>query len=90
MTYPKIVAYKTTQVARMYLNLFLDDGFTGVQVADYGLTNEFRLRGVKQMRKERKFYTADYTTATVLVSGYDELGNECVLTSDLLYYQLGA
>jgi len=88
MAHPKIVAYKTTQVARMYLNLFLDEGFTGVQVADYGLTKEFRLRGVKQMRTERKFFNSNYIT--ILVSGYDELGNECVLTSDLLYYQLGA
>ena len=86
MTHPKIVSYKGSQVARMYLNLFLDEGFTGVQVADHGLTNEFRLRGVKQMRKERKFYNSMLTT--IWVSGYDELGNQCVLTSDLLYYQL--
>ena len=56
MNQPKIVSYKGAQVARMYLNLFLDEGFTGVQVADYGLTKEFRLRGVKQMRRERKFF----------------------------------
>jgi len=84
MAHPKIVSYKGAQVARMYLNLFLDEGFTCVQVADYGLTQEFRLRGVKQMRTARKFYNSN--DVTILVSGFDELGNQCVLTSDLLYY----
>ena len=88
MAQPKIYSYKGAQVARMYLNLFLDENFTGVQVADFGLTKEFSQRGVKQMRAERKFFNS--MTTTIWVSGFDELGNQCVLTSDLLYYQLGA
>ena len=83
---PKIRANKAYQIARMYLNWFIEDKFTGIQVADYGLTKEFRLKGVKQMRKSRRFLNSN--DVTILVSGYDELGNECVLTSDLLYYNL--
>jgi hypothetical protein len=40
------------------------------------------------MRKERQFVNGDYQRATILLSGYDELGNNCVVTSDLLYYQV--
>ena len=88
MTHPKIRGYKSFQVAKMHLELFLEAGFTGVQVADYALTQPYRNKGVTQMRKERKFINGDYQTATILLSGFDELGNQCVLTSDLLYYQL--
>lgn len=88
MTHPKIVNYKAYNVTKMYLELFLEAGFTGVQVADYGLTQPYRNKGVTQMRKARKFINNDYSTAIVLLSGFDELGNQCVLTSDLLYYQL--
>lgn len=88
MTHPKIVSYKAYNVTKMHLELFLEAGFTGIQVADYALTQPYRNKGVTQMRKERKFINGDYTTATILLSGFDELGNQSVLTSDLLYYQL--
>jgi hypothetical protein len=88
MTHPKITNYKTYQVAKMHLELFIEAGFTGIQVADYGLTQEYRTKGVAQMRKERQFVNGDYQRVTILLSGFDELGNNCVLTSDLLYYQL--
>ena len=88
MTHPKITSYKACQVVKMHLELFLEAGFTGVQVADYGLTQPYRNKGVTQMRKARPFVNSDYQQATILLSGFDELGNNCVLTSDLLYYQL--
>ena len=88
MTHPKIVSYKAYQVVKMHLELFLEAGFTGVQVADYGLTQPYRNKGVTQMRKARPFVNGDYQQATILLSGFDELGNNCVVTSDLLYYQL--
>lgn len=88
MTHPKIVSYKAYNVTKMHLELFIEAGFTGIQVADYGLTQPYRNKGVTQMRKRRQFINGDYQTATILLSGFDELGNQCVLTSDLLYYQL--
>lgn len=88
MAHPKIVSYKAYNVTKMHLELFLEAGFTGVQVADYALTQPYRNRGVTQMRKERKLSNADFQPVSILLSGFDELGNQCVLTSDLLYYQL--
>lgn len=86
MTHPKIVNYKAYNVTKMHLELFIESGFKGIQVADYALTQPYRNKGVTQMRKARKFCNSN--DVTVLLSGFDELGNQCVLTSDLLYYQL--
>jgi hypothetical protein len=88
MTHPKIVSYKAYQVIKTHLELFIEAGFTGIQVADYGIAQEYRTKGVRQMRKERQFVNGDYQRVTILLSGFDELGNNCVVTSDLLYYQL--
>ena len=84
MTHPKIVSYKAYQVTKMHLELFLEAGFTGVQVADYGLTQEYRTKGVTQMRRARSFGNL----GDILVQGYDELGNTVVLTSNLQTYNI--
>lgn len=75
MAHAKIVNYQQACMARDWLRTALANGITRLYVADFGLFNEFRLRGVQQMRTFRQ-----YNGNNVLTSGLDELGNLIVLT----------
>ncbi len=75
MAHAKIVNYQQACMARDWIATALSNGITRLYVADFGLFNEFRPRGVQQMRTFRQ-----YEGNNVLVTGLDELGNLIVLT----------
>jgi hypothetical protein len=83
MAHAKIVNYLAYQATRDWVLTSMGNDIHGIQVADYGLFCEFRLKGVQQMRTFRKYGTAD-----VYARGFDSLGNEIVFTSTLTNYSI--
>ena len=81
---PKITYYQAVALVRDWIDVALNNGIHGIQVADYGLTQEYRTKGVTQMRRARSFGNL----GDILVQGYDELGNTVVLTSNLQTYNI--
>jgi hypothetical protein len=84
MAHPKITYYQAVALVRDWIDVALTNGITGIQVADYGITQEYRTKGVTQMRRARSFGNL----GDILVQGYDELGNTVVLTSNLKTYNI--
>jgi hypothetical protein len=84
MAHPKITYYQAVLLVRDWIDVALTNGIHGIQVADYGITQEYRTKGVTQMRSTRSFGNL----GDILVQGYDELGNTVVLTSNLKTYNI--
>lgn len=84
MAHPKITYYQAVALVRDWIDTALINGIHNIQVADYGLTQEYRNKGVTQMRSTRQFGNL----GDILVQGYDELGNTVVLTSNLHTYNI--
>ena len=84
MAHPKITYSQAVALVRDWIDVALTNGITGIQVADYGLTQEYRTKGVTQMRSTRRFGNL----GEILVQGQDELGNTVVLTSNLYTYNI--
>jgi hypothetical protein len=83
MAHAKIVNYLAYQATRDWVITSLSNDIQGIQVADYGLFCEFRLKGVQQMRTFREF-----NDSKVYARGFDSLGNEIIFTSKLTNYSL--
>jgi hypothetical protein len=84
MSHPKITYSQAVALVRDWIDVALTNGIGGIQVADYGITQEYRTKGVTQMRRARAFGNL----GDILVQGYDELGNTVVLTSNLQTYNI--
>lgn len=84
MAHPKITYSQAVALVRDWIDVALTNGIHGIQVADYALTQEYRTKGVSQMRTARRFANL----GDILVQGYDELGNTVVLTSNLKTYNV--
>jgi hypothetical protein len=82
--HPKITYSQAVALVRDWIDVALANGITGVQVADYGITQEYRTKGVTQMRRTVRFENL----GDILVRGQDELGNTVVLTSNLKTYNI--
>ena len=82
--HPKITYSQAVALVRDWIDVALTNGITGIQVADYAITQEYRTKGVSQMRTARRFANL----GDILVQGYDELGNTVVLTSNLKTYNI--
>ena len=81
---PKITYSQAVALVRDWIDVALTNGIHGIQVADYGITQEYHTKGVTQMRRARSFGNL----GDILVQGYDELGNTVVLTSNLQTYNI--
>ena len=84
MAHVKITHSQAVALVRDWIDVALTNGIHGIQVADYALTQEYRTKGVSQMRTARRFANL----GDILVQGYDELGNTVVLTSNLKTYNI--
>ena len=68
----KIESRKLQSLTEDFLNTAINNDFSFIGVSDYNLANDYRLKGVKQLR-----FCKEY-----LAFAYDKLGNKTVLTTD--------
>jgi hypothetical protein len=68
----KINSWSSRELAEDFIKTAITNDFAYIGVGDYALANQYRLKGVKQLRQCREY----------LAFAYDRLGNKTVLTLD--------
>ena len=66
----KLTNHKLRSIAEDFIKTAITNDFSFIGVGDFDLANQYRLKGVKQLR-----YCTEY-----LAFAYDRLGNKTVLT----------
>ena len=72
MTQSKITNHKLWSLAEDFIKTAITNDFSYIGVGDYTLANQYRLKGVKQLRQCKEY----------LAFAYDRLGNKTVVTLD--------